>query len=389
MGLRGQVAIVGAADTEVGRLPDKGATQLAVEAALGAIRDAGLEKSAIDGLITCQSMAEPYLYHGEAVAEYLQIFPRFCQTANAGGGTTLHCIYQGAMAIQSGLCQTVLITMADSLKSGLSRKQAMAMQASSGHPQFERPYGPTVPAYYALIAQAHRHQYGTTSEQLAAVAVTCRDHARLNPRAQMRKPLSIADVVESPLIADPLHLYDCSLVSDGGAAIVLTGGQRAFDFPQPPVFLHGYGEGHSHEHISQCHSLVQSAAKISGERAYAMAGVGPKDMDFAELYDCFTPTVVIELEDLGFCQKGEGGAFAASGELSLSGSLPINTHGGLLSHSHPGNPGSLFAVTEAVSQLRHQSGERQVRNAQIGLVHALGGIMSSHGTLILGREQKL
>ena len=188
------------------------------------------------------------------------------------------------------------------------------------------------------------------------------------------------------MIADPLHLLDCSLVSDGGSAIVLCSAERAADLTDDPVYLLGAGEGHSHEHISSAHSLTTSAAKEAGERAFQMSGLSPADMDFAQLYDCFTPTVLVELEDLGFCAKGEGGAFVDSGALLPGGSLPLNTHGGLLSHSHPGNPGSMFALTESIWQLRHAAGDRQVADARHGLVHAQGGIMSSHTALVLSRE---
>jgi len=384
--IRGQVAIVGAADTEVGKVPQYGATALCVEAARRALDDAGITKDQIDGLVTCNSMAEPHMYHAEAIAEYLQIFPRYCVSAAAGGGTTFSVLHQAAMAIASGACDTVLISMADSLRSGLSREQAMTIQSSTGHPQFEIPYGATVPAYYALIANAHMNTYGTTPEQLAAVAVGARAHAALNGNAQMRDIISVDDVLNSRMIADPLHLLDCSLVSDGGAAVILTSADRASDFPHQPVYVLGAGEGHGHEHISQAQSLTTSAAVESGRRAFGMAGLGPGDIDVAEIYDCFTPVVLIELEDLGFCEKGEAGAFVEAGETALDGLLPMNTHGGLLSHCHPGNPGSMFALTEAVTQLRHDAGARQVKDAEVALAHAQGGIMSSHATLILGRE---
>lgn len=384
--LRGKVAIVGVADTAVGVIPDRTATELCVEAALGALADAGIDKSQVDGLVTCNAMSQPMLYHAEAIAEYLQIFPRYCMSVGAGGGTTFSILHHAASAIATGMVDTVLISMADSLRSGLTRDQAMLVQSSTGHPQFEQPYGATVPAYYALIAQAHMARYGSTPEQLAAIAVAARAHAALNPAAQMREPISVDDVLQSRLIADPLRLLDCSLVSDGGSAIVMTSAERAAHFPNVPVYILGVGEGHSHEHISQAHDLTTSAARESGARAYEMAGLGPADMDLAQLYDCFTPTVLVELEDLGFCAKGEGGQFAASGALGPGGTLPVNTHGGLLSHSHPGNPGSMFALTESVWQLRHTAGERQVANARHALVHAQGGIMSSHTTLILGRE---
>jgi acetyl-CoA acetyltransferase len=385
--IRGKVAIVGAADTEVGKVPQLGATALCVDAARRAMANAGISKDQVDGLVTCNSMAEPYMYHAEAIAEYLQIFPRYCISANAGGGTTFTSIQHAATAIASGVCETVLVSLADSLRTGLSRDQSKKLQSSTGHPEFETPYGATVPGYYALIARAHMDTYGTSPEQMAAVAVSGRRHAARNPAAQMRELITVADVLNSRMIADPLHLLDCSLVSDGGAAIIMTSAERAADFPHDPVYLLGAGEGHSHEHISQARSLTTSAAVESGRRAYRMAGLGPRDIDLAQIYDCFTPVVLIELEDLGFCEKGEAGVFVESGETGLEGSLPMNTHGGMLSHCHPGNPGAMFSLTEAVTQLRRQAGPRQVDDAEVALVHGQGGIMSSHATLILGRER--
>jgi acetyl-CoA acetyltransferase len=385
--MRNRVAIVGVADTEVGVVPQYSATQLYVRAARLALEDAGITKNEVDGLITCASWAEPYLYHAEMIAEYMQIFPRYCMGAPAGGGTTLAIMHHAASAIVTGMCNTVLVTMADSQVSGLSRDKAIEMMSTAGHPQFERPYGPPIPAFYALLARAHEHAYGTTAEQRAAVAVACRKHASTNPAAQMRRPITIADVLASRMIADPLHLLDCSLVSDGGAAFIMTSAERAPDFKHKPVYLLGVGEGHSHEHVTQALSLTTSAAKEAGERAYAMAGLRPSDVDVAELYDCFTPVVIIELEDLGFCPKGEGGRFVEGGRIELGGELPINTHGGLLSHCHPGHPGSMFSLTEAVRQLRGECGARQVKDAKIALVHGQGGIMSTHCTAIFGSER--
>lgn len=384
--LRGKLAIVGAADTAVGVVPGRTPSELCIEAALAAIEDAGITRQDVDGIITCNAMAEPILYHAEAMAEYLQIFPRYCMSVNSGGGTTFTVLHHAASAIATGMADVVVISMADSLRSSMTREQAMRVQSSTGHPQFEQPYGLPVPAYYALIAQAHMAKFGTTAEQYAEVAVSCRAHAARNPTAQMREPITVDDVLASRMIADPLHLLDCSLVSDGGSAVVVTSAERAADFAHQPVYLLGAGEGHSHEHISQARDLTTSAAVESGQRAFAMAGLGPEDMDFAQLYDCFTPTVLIELEDLGFCAKGEGGAFLQTGATAPGGSLPVNTHGGMLSHCHPGNPGAMFALTESVWQLRGAAGERQVPDAEVALVHAQGGIMSSHTTIILGRE---
>lgn len=384
--LRGQLAIVGATDTAVGIVPDRSPTELCVEAALAALNDAGLQREAVHGLITCNSFAEPIMYHAEAIAEYLRITPSLCMSVNTGGGTTFAVLQYAAAAIRAGLAETILISMADSMHSYMTREQATVVQSSSGHPQFEQPYGPTVPAFYALIARAHMAEFGTTEEQFAEVAVSCRAHAARNSTAQMREAISVEDVLASRLIADPLHLLDCSLVSDGGSAIVVTSAERASDGPHRPVYLLGVGEGHSHEHISQASNLTTSAAKVAGERAYAMAGLGPSDMQFAQLYDCFTPTVLIQLEDLGFCGKGEGGPFLQSGATRPGGVLPVNTHGGMLSHCHPGNPGAMFALTETVWQLRGIAGDRQVADATTALVHAQGGIMSSHATLILSTE---
>ena len=384
--LRGKVAIVGAADTEVGVVPHLSATQMYVKAAKLALEDAGITKDDVDGLITCNSWVEPYMYHAEMIAEYMQIFPRYCLNVATGGGTTLAIMQHAATAIATGVCNTVLITMADNMLSGLSRDKAIEAMSTAGHAQFERPYGPPIPGFYALIAQAHMHAYGTTSEQLAAVSVACRKHASLNPAAQMRDPITVDDVLNSKMIADPLHLLDCSVVSDGGAAIIMTAAERAKDFRPQPVYVLGIGEGHSHEHISQARNLTTSAAKEAGERTYAMAGLGPQDIDVAELYDCFTPVVLVELEDLGFCPKGEGGRFVENGRIELGGELPVNTHGGLMSHCHPGHPGSMFSVTEAVAQLRGECGPRQVQDAEVALVHAQGGIMSTHCSMIVAKE---
>ena len=386
MGLRAASALVGAYDTAVGVVPELTPTELCAEAILGALADAGIEPTAVDGLITCNSMAQPVLYHAEAMAEYLQLFPTMCMTLATGGGTTVSSLQHAAAAIHAGVVDTVVLAMADSLRSGLSREQALLLQSATGHPDFEQPYGLTVPGYYALIAQAHMARFGTRPEHLARVATDTREHAAGNPTAQKRELISVDDVLASRPIADPLRLLDCSLVSDGGAAVVLTRADRAAHLRHRPVYCLGFGEAHSHEHISQAKDLTTSAARESGAGAFAMAGLGARDMAFAQLYDCFTPTVLIELEDLGFCDKGEGGAYLASEGMGPGARLPVNTHGGMLSHCHPGNPGAMFALTEAVRQLRGDCAERQVANACAGLVHAQGGIMSSHATLVLGTE---
>ena len=380
------IVIVGMAETDLGVVPDRGPMELGAQAVSLAVNDAGLKLADVDGLITCNSLVHPVMYHAEATAEYLGITPEHCLAVGTGGGTAFTAIRYAAAAIQTGMAHTVVVSMADSMRSFMTRERAMVVQASSGHPAYEQPYGPTVPAYYALIAQAHMAQYGTTEEQFAEAMVSSRAWAALNPNAQYRERVTVDDVMNSKPIADPLKMLDCSIVSDGGAAIVLTTRDRAADLPHKPISLLGYGEGHSYEHISQSPNLTTSAALPSGQAAYAQAGLSPKDIDIAQLYDCFSVALLIQLEDLGFCDKGEGGRFLQSGATQPGGAMPVNTHGGMLSHCHPGNPGAIFGLTEAIRQFRGEAGERQQVDPQRILLHAQGGIMSSHATLIIGKE---
>ena len=385
--LRGRVAIAGVGETEVGRVPSLGATQLCVQACRRALEDAGLTNKDVDGVITTNSWSEPHYYHAEWIAEYLGSQPHYCLTVGTGGGTIIAALSHAVSAIETGLCETVLLAAADNWLSAFSReKMVELMAANAGHQQFEIPYGSFVPGLYALYAQAQMKRYGTTSEQFAKVAVTARKFAALHPGAQMRTPITIADVHESKKVAEPLHLLDCALISDGGAAIVVTASGRARDLRSKPVYVLGLGEAHQHEHVSQAVSLTETAAAESGARAFTMANLRPRDIDLAMLYDPFTPTVVMFLEDLGFCERGEGGAFVDSGEIELGGRLPVNTNGGLLSYAHPGNPGALLLTVEAVRQLRSECADRQVKGAGTALIHAEGGIMSSHATAILGNE---
>ncbi|HEY2104211.1 MAG TPA: hypothetical protein VGH29_00405 [Candidatus Binataceae bacterium] len=388
--LRGAMAIVGAADTRVGVVPDLTSAQLQTQAARLALADAGIRKDQIDGLITCNASVERgplKTFHAEMVAELMGIAPRFCLTGAVGGALPVLMMEHAAAAIAAGLCNTVLLISADNILSGSKRR--VAVPEPWDDPQFEEPYGPTTPAMYALIARAHMYDYGTTSEQFAAIAVACRKHASMNPAAQKREPITIADVLNSRLIADPLHLLDCSLVSDGGAAIVMTAADRARDFSKKPVYFLGGGEAHPYLSLLQAKSLTQSGAVESGKQAYAAARVHPRDIDLAFVYDAFTPMAIIYLEDLGFCPKGEGGRFVEGGNVELGGALPINTHGGLLSYCHAGLANSIFHITEAVRQLRGECGPRQVAAARLAIIHGQGGRASTHGTAILGTEETL
>ena len=242
-GLGGEFALIGMAESDVGIVPNKSPRELCVQVTLDAIRDAGLTLADVDGLITCNAFAEPIMYHAEAVAEYIGWQPRHCVTVNTGGGTTFMALNMAAAAIQAGMADTIVVAMADSLRSFMTREQAMVVQSSSGHPHYEQPYGPTVPAYYALIARAHMAQYGSTEAQFAEAAVSCRAWASQHPKAQMRDPITVDDVMNSRGIADPLKVLDCSLVSDGGAAVVITRKAHGMDGPHKPITLLGYGEG--------------------------------------------------------------------------------------------------------------------------------------------------
>lgn len=250
-------------------------------------------------------------------------------------------------------------------------------------PRLRAALGGSIPAFYALVARRHMHEFGTTSEQLAQVAVTMRRHAGCNPGARFREPISVEDVLESRLIADPLHKLDCCITTDGGGAVVATSTEHARDLRRPPVAVLGTAQGFSLEHLFAAPSLVSFGDALAS--AFVMAGLDPDDVDVAMLYDNFTISVVIQLEDLGFCAKGEGGAFDEEAGIGLDGRLPVNPHGGLLSESHPGRPGGISHLVEAVVQLRGDADSRQVDEARIAVVHGVEGIMSNHATAILGR----
>lgn len=382
------VAIAGIGETKVGKVPERTGTQLYAESVRLAVQDAGLGLGDIDCLITGNSRPEPYLYHAEMVAEYLGIFPERCLTVNTGGSTSVALVQHAAGLILAGLATTVVIAKADNLATGMGRDATIASMATIGHAQFEYPFGPPIPALYALLQMRYMHDYGVKAEDIAMAAVVDREHAGRNPAAQFREPLTVDDVLGSRLIADPVHMLECAPVSDGGCAIVVTARERAADLAQPVVSVLGIGESHDFEHVSQAPSLTVTGAVESSRQAYRMAGLGPQDMDLAMVYDAFAFIQPMQLEDLGFCEKGEGGAFIAEGRTRLGGALPVNTHGGVLSHSHAGKPSGLFMVTEAVRQLRGAAGERQVDGARTALVHTEGGILASHCTAVLGREEQ-
>ena len=379
--LRGSAAIVGVGNTRWWDAPGRNAYDQVEEAVRRALADAGLGLGDVDGLFCTLSVsAMPVL----SVAERLGIRPRYADGTMVGGAS-FHFHLQAAMAaLAAGLCDVALICY------GSNQRSAGGRLVTLSEPQpYEVPYKPRYPiSSYALAASRHMHRYGTTREQLAAIAVAARDWANLNPDAFARGPLSVDDVLASRMISDPLTRADCCLVTDGGGALVVTRADRAADTQGQPVYVLGVGTALSHRQITAMADLTTTAAVESGRRAYAMAGLGPDDIDHVMLYDAFTLTTLLFLEDLGFCPKGEGGPFAASGAIAPGGSLPVNTTGGGLSCNHPGMYG-LFTLIEAAEQLRGRCGARQVAGAQTAIAHANGGVMSSQATAILGTADTL
>jgi acetyl-CoA acetyltransferase len=378
----GRVAIVGVAESDYGRVPHLTEMELHAQAIWRALDDSGLRKDEIDGVF-CSSHTQgmPTVM----LCEYLQIFPTYSDTTTIGGSSFEAHLNHAVAAIRTGKCEVALITYASNQLSSRGR-----MIGTGGRPAtipeatYEAPYGNTLVGAYAMAARRHMHQYGTTSEQLAEIAVVTRRHAGLNPLAMYREPITVLDVLNSRMIADPLHLLDCCVVSDGGGAVLVTTEERARDLKQMPVFVLGSSESHTHAHISQMPDLTVTAAAATAPRAFGEAGVSPADIDMAMIYDSFTITVLLLLEDLGFCKKGEGGAFVQDGRIALGGQLPINTDGGGLSSNHPGMRG-IFLIIEATRQLRDQCGPRQVEGAKLAVAHGSGGLLSSQATTILGR----
>ena len=378
----GRIVIAGVAESDYGRIPNMTEMQLHAQALQRVLEDSGLRKEEIDGVFcSSQTMGMPTVM----LCEYLRIFPRYSDSTSIGGSSFEAHLNHAVAAIRAGKCEVALISYGSTQLSSRGRMLGTGGRpASIPEDTYESPYGNTLVGAYAMAARRHMHQYGTTSEQLAEIAVVTRRHAGLNPKAMYREPITVRDVLNSRLIADPLHLFDCCVVSDGGGAVLVTTEERARDLKQSPVYVLGSSEGHTHAHISQMPDLTVTAAAMTAPRAFAEAGVRPADIDMAMIYDSFTITVLLLLEDLGFCKKGEGGAFVQNGRIALGGQLPINTDGGGLSSNHPGMRG-IFLIIEAVRQLRGQCGPRQVPDAKLAVAHGSGGLLSSQATTILGK----
>jgi acetyl-CoA acetyltransferase len=373
-----RIAITGIGETEVGETPDMSSLDLHAVACRGAVADAGLEKDDLDGVLTGYSVVSPELMHSTVLADRLGLQPNFNASVRVGGASPYVAAAHAASAIRQGQCENVVVAFADNRRTGWSGAGVNELASRVGHPEFEHPYGPTIPSMYALLARKHMATHGTTPEQLAEVLVACRAHAAMRGAGQRASETSVEEVLASEPIAEPLHRPECALVSDCGGAFVVSGESTARSAPDP-VELVGYGEGTGSEYVIGRRELARSQAERSGETAFEKAGLEPSDVDVAQLYDCFSITPLMVLEDLGFCEKGEGGEFVEERGISVDGELPINTHGGELAYAGSG----VFHITEAVRQIRGEAGPTQIEGARTALAHGVGGVLSTNATLLL------
>jgi acetyl-CoA C-acetyltransferase len=389
MSIKGKVYIAGIFEHPTRHAPDKSLAQLHAEVAQGALADAGLAKDDIDG----------YFCAGDApglgplsMVDYMGLKLRHMDSTDVGGASyTVH-VAHAAEAIAAGKCSVALVTLAGRPRAeGVQTGTAPRVpNAAAPDAAFEAPFGPVTTNMYAMCAMRHMHEFGTTSEQLAWVKVAASHHAQHNPHAMLREVVTVEEVVSSPIIADPLHRLDCCVISDGGGALIVVAPDVAKSLKRPKVKLLGAGEAPKHT-MSGKVDLTYSGAVWSGPRAFTEAGVTPADIKYASIYDSFTITVVMTLEDLGFCAKGKGGRFVADGNLIAgTGKLPFNTDGGGLCNNHPGNRGSMTKVIEAVRQLRCEAHPAvQVKNCDLALAHGTGGSLGTRhasATLIMERE---
>lgn len=378
--------IVGAYEHPGRELPGHSVAQIHAEVALGALADAGLSLADVDGYFCA---ADAPGFGPVSLAEYIGLRPTYFETTEAGGASYVSHVGHAANAIRLGKCRVALITLGGKPRTGGAAPGSSGRDRNAPEFDFEDPFGPTVPALYALAAQRHMAEFGTTSAQLAAVKVAASKHAALNPHAFLPREVSIEEVLSSPMVSDPLHRLDCCVVTDGGGAIVVASLDVARSLSRRHVRILGQGEAVKHGMNGRA-DLTYTAAVWSGPSAFAEAGVTPADIDYASLYDSFTISVVLALEDLGFCPKGQGGPFAASGALEAPyGALPFNTDGGGLCNNHPANRGGMTKIIEAVRQLRGEAHPDLQVDCELALVHGAGGTLGTRmaaSTMVLGRS---
>jgi len=379
---RGSVAVVGVAESDLGQVaPNTSIVDLMAQATMRALDDCGLKLSDIDAVLGSASQSR---YAAPALCEYLNIHPKFFDGTMIGGSSFMSHLAHAQMAIEAGMCEVALIAYGST-----QRTVSRAAASPREYNPYETPYRPILPiSAYAMAAARHMHQYGTTREQLAEVAVAARQWALKNPKAWEKEPLTIDQVLNARIVSYPFTVRDCCLVVDGGGAVILTSAKRAKTLKKKPAYVLGVGEALSHLTISNMADLTVTAAAQSGPQAFKMAGVKHSDIDMLSLYDAFTITPILFLEDLGFVPKGEGGRFVQGGTIAPGGKLAVNTSGGGLSYCHPGMYG-LLVMIEAVRQIRGECGDRQVKNCDVTLAHGNGGVLSSQCTVVFGSENAL
>ncbi len=379
---KGSVAVVGAAESDLGLVaPNTSPVDLMAQGTMRALDDAGLKLSDVDAVFAAATQSR---FAPMALSEYLRIKPRYFDGTIIGGSSFMTHVAHAQAAIEHGLCEVAVIAYGSTQRS-VSRAAASPREYN----YYESPYRPILPiSAYAMSAARHMHEFGTTRENLAEVAVAARKWALKNPKAWEKEPLTVEDVLNARMVSYPFTVRDCCLVVDGGGAIVLTSAARAKSLRKKPVYVLGVGEALSHSTISSMPDLTVTAASESGPKAFGMAKLEPSDVDMLSLYDAFTITPILFLEDLGFCPKGEGGRFVSGDAIAPGGTLPVNTSGGGLSYCHPGMYG-LLVMIEAIRQVRGECGERQVPNCEVALAHGNGGVLSSQCTVIFGSASTL
>jgi acetyl-CoA acetyltransferase len=381
-----EVAIVGMAETPVGKLPGRSAIQLQAEAAVAAVADAGLSRRDIDALFSFSGYSQAMLMHAARVAEYLGIRPGVVTQLDVGGPGTHHAaVMAAAAAIRAGMCTTALCTFGENGISVRKAGRGRAPGTLTGGEDFEMPYGlVSMISQYALLAQRHVHRYGTTSEQLGAVAVTSRHHASLNENAHKRTPITLEEHQASPMVSSPLRFLDCSLISDGGGAFVVTSKERAAHLSTPAVEVLGWGMATTHHIVSQAPDVSELGSWEAARLAYKRSGMTIDDVDVVYVHDACTMSTLLGIEALGLCGEGESGPYAAEGRLQLGRPRPVNLHGGMLSHGHAGG---VFHFLDALRQLRGEAGPRQVAGAEVAAVSGNGGVLSTFSTMLLARSR--
>jgi acetyl-CoA acetyltransferase len=386
------VAIAGSFELKPARYPEYSPHNLYRHVAISALRQWGLKPSDVNGLLAMpsgQGVGAIDIYTHEKLGAELGLQPAFAETLNAGGASYAIMVGRAASAIRDGLADSVLcIGTGKFTKPTSGGAEVMARMISE--PDFEIGYGTFIPALYALIASRFMAERGVTAADIARVAVSARQWALRNPRALMheRGPISIDDVLNSRMIAEPFHYLDCSVPCDGGGAVLVTSAEKARHLTRQPAYLLGYGESHSHGSLSSAEDrLIETVAVRTGADAFKRAGLSHQDIDLAMLYDAFSVTPLILLENLGFCKPGQAARFVQSGAIDPGGSLPVNTNGGLMSFGHTGESSGMSLIVEAARQVMGEAGDNQVDNVRTALVHCYGGMMYEHATLILGRSQ--